>query len=186
MLYREIIAVCSRIHTKHINTLVKTKNSRVSHFVNLDVRDFDHWWSSILISLFQPFIWMSPHGWRVDCCHSPAIVQATPSSVIKARSFSEWGRMLTYFGVSLCFNHLKYYPLSNVFTFYQNLTSLPFTLFYLFHILLPLFHKSLQQNIYFTLQVDFDVRDSNVHDGFVGPLLTTVIQFTVRYRRWYT
>jgi hypothetical protein len=30
-------------------------------------------------------------------------------------------------------------------------------------------HKSLQQNRHFTLQSDFDVRDSNVHDGLVGP-----------------
>jgi hypothetical protein len=178
MLYREIIAVCSQIHTKHINTLVKRKNSRVSHFVKLDVRDFDHRWSSILISLFRPFIWMSPHGWRVDCCHSHSIVQATPTSVIKARSFSEWGRKLAYFGVSLCFSHSKCYPLSNVFTFYQHLTSPLFICYFrvFFHILLPPFHKSLQQNIHFTLQIDFDVRDSNVHDGLVAPLLTTVIE----------
>ena len=52
MLYREVIAVCSQIHTKHINTLcgynVELLNvkrggtyNRDFMFVNLDIRDSD-------------------------------------------------------------------------------------------------------------------------------------------------
>jgi len=52
MLYREILAVCSQIHAKHINTLcgqnVELLNvkhggtySRDFMFVNLDIRDSD-------------------------------------------------------------------------------------------------------------------------------------------------
>ena len=56
MLCRELIAFYPQIHTKHINTLFKGETSRVSQFVSLDVRDFDHGRYSILIPLFRPFI----------------------------------------------------------------------------------------------------------------------------------
>jgi hypothetical protein len=84
MLYREIIAVCSEIHTKHINTLcgqnvellnVKPGGTYSSHwalkgrnalfsaaiqysldFVEIDARDFDISLSHILRTLFRPFV----------------------------------------------------------------------------------------------------------------------------------
>jgi len=49
MLHREIIAVCSQIHTKHINTLC---GQNVSFFVVLNaVVKFNRW---ILKAKFQP------------------------------------------------------------------------------------------------------------------------------------
>jgi len=41
MLYREIIAVCSEIHTKHINTLYGQKSEFVS--VETDGTYSNHW-----------------------------------------------------------------------------------------------------------------------------------------------
>ena len=41
MLYREIIAVCSQIHTKHINTLCGQNVELLN--VKLVVRNRDHW-----------------------------------------------------------------------------------------------------------------------------------------------
>ena len=42
MLYREIIAVCSQIHTKHINTAVCGHNVELLN-VKLVVHIVDHW-----------------------------------------------------------------------------------------------------------------------------------------------
>ena len=41
MLYREIIAVCSQIHTKHINTLCGQTVELLN--VNLAVHTVNHW-----------------------------------------------------------------------------------------------------------------------------------------------
>jgi len=48
MLYREIMAVCSQIHTKHINTLcgqnVELLNVKLAVYIVTTVRyDSDHW-----------------------------------------------------------------------------------------------------------------------------------------------
>jgi hypothetical protein len=84
----------------------------------------------------------------------PAIVHATLNSVIKTCYFSECGRILTHLKVTLCCNRVTYFTLSNVFIFYQKLNTVH--------------RKSLQQNRCFTLRIYFDVRDSNVRDGFAG------------------
>jgi hypothetical protein len=61
MLYSEIIAVCSQIHTKHINTLC----GQNVEFVNVELGGTysDHW--NILKSLRLPqFFWM--FAWTED------------------------------------------------------------------------------------------------------------------------
>jgi len=58
MLYREIIAVCSQIHIKHINTLcglnVELLNVKLAvHIVTTGGTYSDHWWYRYRKEIFR-------------------------------------------------------------------------------------------------------------------------------------
>ena len=61
MLYREIIAVCSEIHTKHINTLC----GQNVEFVNVEVAVYNYLrfphQNLVRISFFLPYMLMPAH-----------------------------------------------------------------------------------------------------------------------------
>ena len=65
MLYREIIAVCSQIHTKHINTLcgqnVELLNVKLAvHIVTTGGTYSDHWALTLILLTWR--IWWAPNN----------------------------------------------------------------------------------------------------------------------------
>ena len=54
MLYSEIIAVCSQIHTKHINTLCEQNVGFVLNMTVDQVPMWDLWWQLFVSKFFSP------------------------------------------------------------------------------------------------------------------------------------
>jgi len=73
MLHSEMIAVCSKIHTKHINTLCGQNVDFVLNLIVDQVPMWDLWWTTIRIEDFQFLPSVSSHRRSMLILPSPTL-----------------------------------------------------------------------------------------------------------------